>query len=203
MNRAVIKKGLDTIAANDKDVKKALRQLDYPAPRIRPAGFETLASTIVSQQLSTKAANAIMGRLRDLLPELSPAAVLSTRKTSLRKVGLSERKVEYIKGLAKAIKTGKFNPDQLQQMDDATAVAEITTLHGFGQWSAEIYLMFSLGRHDIFPANDLALQVALKNLKQLKQKPSPAVARELVAHWAPWRSVGSLFLWHFYQGAPT
>ena len=203
VDRAVIKKGLDIIATNDNDVKKALQQLNYPAPRIRPAGFETLASTIVSQQLSTKAASAIMGRLRELLPELSANAVLSVRETSLRKVGLSERKVEYMRGLAQAIKSGAFNPDQLTQMDDATAIAEITALHGFGQWSAEIYLMFSLSRRDIFPANDLALQVALQHLKQLEQKPSPAIARELVAHWAPWRSVGSLFLWHYYQGAPN
>ena len=203
MNRKKKKKGLDTIAANDQDVRKALQQLDYPEPRIRPAGFETLANTIVSQQLSTKAASAIMGRVRDLLPDLSAAAVLSVRKTSLRKAGLSERKVEYIRGLAEAIETGAFDPNQLKQMDDATAIAEITTLRGFGQWSAEIYLMFSLGRRDIFPANDLALQVALQNLKRLKQKPSPEMARELVAHWAPWRSVGSLFLWHFYRGAPT
>ncbi len=203
VNRALIKKGLDAIAAKDGDVKKALQQLDYPEPRIRPAGFETLVSTIVSQQLSTKAASAIMGRVRDLLPELNAAAVLSARKTSLRKAGLSERKVEYIRALAKAIKTGAFDPDQLTHMDDTTAIAEITALHGFGPWSAEIYLMFSLGRHDIFPANDLALQVALQNLKQLKQKPGPAKARELVSHWAPWRSAGSLFLWHFYRGAPT
>lgn len=203
MDHIAIKKGLDAIATTDKDVKKALQNLGYPAPRIRPIGFETLASTVVSQQLSTKAASAIMGRVRQLLPELNAAAVLSVRKTSLRKAGLSERKVEYLCGLAKAIKTGAFDPDQLAQMDDATAIAEITALRGFGQWSAEIYLMFSLGRRDVFPANDLALQVALQQLKNLKHKPTPAIARDLVAHWAPWRSAGSLFLWHFYQGAPT
>ena len=203
MNRTAIKKGLDAIAAVDKDVKKALQQLDYPAPRIRPAGFATLANTIVSQQLSTKAAGAIMGRVRKLLPELNAASVLSARKSSLRKAGLSERKVEYLKGLANAIQTGDFDPDRLTHMDDNAAIAAITKLHGFGPWSAEIYLMFSLGRHDIFPANDLALQVALQRLKRLKQKPTPAMARDLVAHWTPWRSAGSLFLWHYYQGAPT
>ena len=203
MNSTDIQIGLDEIALRDHEIKISLAKFGYPAPRIRPAGFETLVSTIVSQQLSTKAASAIMGRVRDLVPEVNATAVLSIRKTSLRKAGLSERKVEYIRGLAKAIKTGEFDPDQLTQMDDAAAITEITALHGFGQWSAEIYLMFSLDRRDIFPANDLALQVALQHLKRLKQKPSPAIARDLVAHWAPWRSVGSLFLWHFYRGAPT
>lgn len=203
MNRAIIKKGLDAIAASDKDVKKALQLIGYPQPRIRPAGLDTLVATIVSQQLSTKAANAIMGRVRDLLPELNAAAVLALRKPTLRKAGLSERKVEYIRGLAKAIHTGEFNPHHLDSMDDAAAISAITNLHGFGEWSAEIYLMFSLGRSDIFPGNDLALQVALQKLKHLQQRPTPAVARKTVAHWAPWRSAGSLFLWHYYQGAPT
>ena len=76
-------------------------------------------------------------------------------------------------------------------------------MRGFGDWSAEIYLMFSLQRSDIFPANDLALQVALQKLKGLAERPGDKQARELIEHWAPWRSAGSLFLWHFYRGAPT
>lgn len=203
MNRTIIKKGLNAIASNDKDIKKALKQFGYPDPRIRPAGFDTLVATIVSQQLSTKAADAIMGRVRELLPELNASAVLALRKPALRKAGLSERKVEYIQGLARAMKKGEFDPDRLESMDDEAAISAITRLHGFGEWSAEIYLMFSLGRRDVFPANDLALQVALQKLKGLKEKPTPKVARDAVAHWAPWRSAGSLFLWHYYQGAPT
>ncbi|MCK5662840.1 MAG: hypothetical protein KAI17_05100, partial [Thiotrichaceae bacterium] len=70
-------------------------------------------------------------------------------------------------------------------------------------WSAEIYLMFSLQRQDIFPADDLALLVALGHLKNLPAKPTPAQARELIEHWSPWRSAGSLFLWHYYRGIPA
>jgi DNA-3-methyladenine glycosylase II len=88
-------------------------------------------------------------------------------------------------------------------MDDATAIQAITALRGFGRWSAEIYLMFSLKRADIFPADDLALRVALGRLKGLEQRPTPGQARALVEHWAPWRSVGALFLWHYYRGAPA
>lgn len=203
MNKSAIKKGLDTIAKNDRDVKKALAKFGYPQPRIKPAGLETLVNIIVSQQLSTKAAAAIMQRVRDLLPVMEPAAVLKCPKNSLRAAGLSERKVEYLKGLAKAIQSDELNVEGLKKQDDATAIASISNLYGFGVWSAEIYLMFSLRRKDIFPSNDLALQVALQKLKRLDAKPTPKVARELVAHWAPYRSIGSLFLWHYYQGAPT
>jgi DNA-3-methyladenine glycosylase II len=203
MNKAQIKNNLLNIAKRDKDLKLALKTHGYPQPRVQPAGFETLVVTIVNQQLSTKAANAIMQRVRDLLIDVTPANVLARRKTTLRKVGLSERKVDYIQGIAKAIKSGQFDPDTLDSLDDTSAINAITNLHGFGEWSAEIYLMFSLGRKDIFPANDLALQAALQNLKQLDTRPTPKVARSLVEHWSPWRSAGSLFLWHYYNAEKT
>ena len=140
-----------------------------------------------------------MQRLCELVPELSVESILAKRKNTLRKAGLSERKVDYIQGLARAVKQGTFKLDSLANMDDTTAIQEITKLHGFGEWSAEIYLMFSLGRKDIFPANDLALQIALQKIKNLQEKPTPKIARQLTENWAPWRSVGSLFLWHAYR----
>ncbi len=199
MNQKSIVKGLNAIAEHDNHVKRALITHGYPQPRIQAAGFDTLVNTIVGQQLSTKAAHAIMLRVRQLLPDLTPNAVLRRRKNTLRKTGLSERKVEYIQGLAKAIQTGEFDPKLLEKMDDESAITSITNLRGFGEWSAEIYLMFSLKRVDIFPANDLALQVALQNLKQLQTRPTPKIARHLVEKWSPWRSAGSLFLWHYYK----
>lgn len=199
MNQKSIIKGLNAIAKHDNHVKHALLTHGYPQPRTQAAGFDTLVNTIVGQQLSTKAANAIMLRVRQLLPDLTPNAVLRKRKTTLRNTGLSERKVEYIQGLAKAIQAGEFDPELLENMDNESAIVSITNLRGFGEWSAEIYLMFSLKRVDIFPANDLALQVALQNLKQLQSRPTPKIARQLVEKWSPWRSAGSLFLWHYYK----
>lgn len=203
MNEKIIKQGLDDIATRDNDVAEALEQLGYPEPRIRPAGFETLFTIIVSQQLSTHAAAAIMGRVRELLPEISPQAVLGLPVQALRNCGLSQRKVEYANGLSSAILAGNFDPDALQKMNNEAAIKEIVALKGFGPWSAEIYLMFSLQRPDIFPSGDLALLVSLQRLKGLKEKPTPKQAQELISHWSPWRSVGSLFLWHYYHGAPT
>lgn len=203
MNKAYIKKSLLCIAQRDTEFKHALDVYGCPQPRSQPAGFETFVVTIVNQQLSTKAASTIMQRVRDLLVDVTPSNVLARRKATLRKAGLSERKVDYIQGLARAMKNGQFDPDKLDSLDDTSAINAITNLHGFGEWSAEIYLMFSLGRKDIFPANDLALQAALQNLKQLDTRPTPKVARALVEHWAPWRSAGSLFLWHYYNADKT
>ncbi len=203
MNKRSIKKGLTALAKVDTEVAQAIELIGLPEPRIRPAGFETFLSTIVSQQISTKAAQAIKSRVVALMPEISAETLLNIDDEALRAAGLSYRKVEYAKVLAGAICSGQLDVDGLSTMADEAAIEEITALKGFGRWSAEIYLMFSLGRQDIFPANDLALLVALGKLKGLEKKPTPKVARDMVEHWAPWRSVGSLFLWHYYQGAPT
>ncbi len=203
MNKETIKKGLDELSLIDADVANALADYGYPEPRIRPAGIETFFSIVVGQQLSTHAAAAIMGRARELLPELTPENILSKSDEELRGIGLSRQKIVYVKGMADAIIKGNFKPDALETLDDKTAIQTITALKGFGPWSAEIYLMFSLQREDIFPSGDLALLIALQKLKGLDEKPTPKQAQDIIQHWSPWRSVGSLFLWHYYHGIPT
>jgi len=194
---------IDNIACIDADVASAVGSLGYPQPRIRPQGFETFFSTIVGQQISTEAAAAIMQRVRDLLPRLDASSLLNLPEGALREAGLSTRKVEYAQELANAILDDDFVPEDLRAMENKEAIRAITALRGLGVWSAEIYLMFSLQRDDIFPADDLALQVALQRLKGLTKRPTQREARTLIEHWSPWRSAGSLFLWHYYRGAPT
>lgn len=203
MDQATINEGIQALCRCDDDVAHAIEAIGQPAPRIRPAGFETLLNTIVSQQISTEAARAIMARVVEQMGAMTPAALLALAPQQLRQAGLSFRKIEYGHGLAKAIIDGSLDIDGVAQLDDASAIAAITELRGFGRWSAEIYLMFSLQRRDIFPADDLALQVALGRLKGLEQRPTAKQSRQLIEHWAPWRSVGSLFLWHYYRGAPN
>ncbi len=201
--RRRLKRHIDALAKIDSDVETALREVGYPLPRVRPAGFETFLSVIVSQQISVGAAKAIFGRVAEVMGSMSAPALLACEPDALRAAGLSGRKVEYALGMAERIVAGKFNPDLLEKMDDETAIAEITAVRGFGRWSAEIYLMFSLERSDVFPADDLALQIGLQRLKMMEARPTAKQARSLIEHWAPRRSAGSLFLWHFYKGAPT
>ena len=203
MNQAKIKRHLDRLAQLDPDLKRGLELVRYPKPRIREQGFDTFLSTIVSQQISTGAAASIMRRVRALLPDMNAAAVLCLPAGALRDAGLSTRKVEYVEGLAQAMVEERFDPSKLVSMDDQSAINAITSLRGFGPWSAEIYLMFSLQRSDIFPAGDLALRIALQKLKGMDTPLNEKQSRELVALWSPYRSAGSLFLWHYYRGAPT
>lgn len=202
MNEQTIVTGIEALSRCDNDVARAIDLIGLPAPRIRPAGFETLLSTIVSQQISTEAARAIMGRVAALMGTMEPKALQVLETQQLRQAGMSFRKIEYAQGLAQAVIDRTLDIDELARMDDTEAINAITELRGFGQWSAEIYLMFSLQRQDVFPADDLALQVALGQLKGLEQRPTAKQSRQLIEHWAPWRSVGSLFLWHYYRGAP-
>lgn len=203
MDRAKIKRHLDALALRDDDLRRGLERVGYPPPRIRDPGFATFVSTLVSQQISTSAAAAIMGRLRELLPRMDAQQVLQLPAGALREAGLSARKVEYVEGLARAVVEQRIDFENLAQLDDGDAIEAITALRGFGVWSAEIYLMFSLQRRDIFPAGDLAIRVGLQKLKRIETALSETEARALVAGWAPYRSAGSLFLWHFYRGAPT
>ena len=203
MNRPTIKRAMKKLAEVDADIAGAIELVGLPEPRTRPAGFDTLLSTIVGQQISTEAAKTIRGRIDQLLPEVSPAALLALNDKALRGAGMSARKVEYAKGLATALVQGTFDLDGLATLDDESAIEAITALRGFGRWSAEIYLMFSLDRTDIFPSGDLALREALGRLKGLDERPTPGQAKDLVSHWAPYRSAGSLFLWLYYRGAPT
>ena len=201
--RRKLKRHLDAIASRDADVAAGLEAVGYPAPRVRPAGFETFLNIIVSQQISTEAARTISARVADLLPQMNAVGLLACSEKQLRAAGLSGRKVEYAVGMAEAIVSGEFDVDGLDTLDDESAITQIVNLRGFGRWSAEIYLMFSLGRRDVFPADDLALQLALQRLKNLPDRPTPKQAREVTETWKPYRSAASLFLWHFYRGAPA
>jgi DNA-3-methyladenine glycosylase II len=199
MQQSHIKKSLQALAKIDKDIALGLSQFGYPEPRIRPAGFETFLNTIVSQQISTKAAATISLRVSNLMTRIDAELLLALPDIALREAGLSQRKMEYAQGLAEAIVTGEFEPDALNKMGDDKAINAIMEIRGFGRWSAEIYLIFSLQREDIFPADDLILLTSLQKLKNLADRPTPKTARKLTQHWSPWLSSASLFLWHYHR----
>lgn len=199
MDTRTLRRGLRTIAKYDSDVEVMLNTIGFPEPRIRPAGFETFLTTIISQQISVAAAKSITQRVFALLPKVDAPSLLALTENELRSAGMSRRKVEYAQGLAQTMVDGEFDPESLASMDNQEAIDSIVRLRGFGRWSAEIYLMFSLGRRDIFPADDLILLVSLQRLKSLKDKPTPKQARQLISHWSPWLSAGSLFLWHMHH----
>jgi DNA-3-methyladenine glycosylase II len=193
---------LGELAARDPDLAAALARLGPPPPRVREPGFATLLHVIVAQQISTRAAASIWRRLGEALGgEVTAGRFLALSEAELRACGLSGPKIRYGQGLAEAVASGALPVEELAAMEEEQAVAAITALKGFGRWSAEIYLLFALGRADAFPADDLALQVGYQRLKGLAERPSAKRLRELTAPWRPYRGAAAVFLWHLYGAA--
>ena len=199
MNSQDIDEGMQSLIKLDADIAEAYAHIGAPPPREAENSLETLLSIIVSQQISRQAANSIMANLKSVVPKISAENLLSVAEPSLREAGLSARKVEYAKGLATAVSKGHLRIDKLEHSSDEEVIETITSLRGFGRWSAEIYLILSLNRKDVFPANDLALLSALGRLKKTDGTLKEKQARTMIEHWSPYRSIGALFLWHYYR----
>lgn len=163
---------------------------------LAPTGhsFAALADAIVSQQISVQAAAKILERLRLALGgAITPAAVLASEDEALRGAGLSGQKVRYLRDLAGFAAGGGF--DALPGLDDEAAVAALTAVKGVGRWTAEIYLVFALGRLDVLPADDLGLRYAVRQFYGLDDAPPAKAVRALGETWRPYRSVAAWYLW--------
>ncbi len=160
--------------------------------------WDTLVTAIVHQQLSVKAGRTIAGRVRDLTPGRkfpTPAEMRGIPFETLRNAGLSGQKTSYVLDLAEKVHSGALDLRALKKMDDETVIAELTQVRGIGRWSAQMHLLFHLDRLDVLPTGDLGLQMAAARLYGLDEKATPAQLEEIAAPWAPFRSMGSWYLW--------
>jgi DNA-3-methyladenine glycosylase II len=158
--------------------------------------FAVLVESIISQQLATSAADAIFKRFKGLYPKFPTASdILATKKSKLRTVGLSGMKIEYLKDLAKHVAEGKLNMRTISRMSDEDVIIHLTQVKGIGRWTAEMFLIFSLGRQDIFPVGDLALRKGVQMLFSLPEMPKPKEAEKLGQKWKPYRTAATWYLW--------
>jgi DNA-3-methyladenine glycosylase II len=196
--------GLDDgiVALADEPVFAAiLERAGTPRFRRRRNGFETLLHIILEQQVSIDAAAAMFRRLRELCPELSPAAFLLLDDETLRRCGFSRQKASYGRNLAAAVAGGTLDFARLALAGDDEALAALVSLKGIGRWSAEIYLIFALGRADIWPAADLGLQFGVAAELGLPARLGERELREIGDRWRPWRSVAACLFWQSYLHA--
>jgi DNA-3-methyladenine glycosylase II len=202
LSQTALSEGIDRLAQLDPDVARALARVGYPAPRQREPGFATLLRIMVAQQLSTRSAAAIWGRLEAACgPVVTAQRFLELEEEAFKTIGFSRQKMAYGRSLAEAIAAGVLDLEALATNPEEEAIAAISALRGFGRWSAEIYLLFALGRADIFPADDLGLQVGMQRLKRLEERPKRVVMNALAEPWRPLRGCGAIFLWHVYGAA--
>lgn len=195
---ATLRTGVAELAQRDPDLKDVLTRLGPPPMWARSPGFPTLIHIILEQQVSLASARAAFDRLLALVSPLTPEGFLALEEITLRAAGFSRQKTTYSRLLATAILQGQLDLDRLALLPDDHVRAALVQLKGIGPWSADIYLLMALRRPDIWPAGDLALQIAAQQVKQLAQRPNAAEMNALAEPWRPWRAVAARLLWHHY-----
>ncbi|MEZ5840085.1 MAG: DNA-3-methyladenine glycosylase 2 family protein [Hyphomicrobiales bacterium] len=178
----------------------AVLEVAGPVPlRRSPAGFHGLARTIVAQQLSVASANAIRVRLEALIDPMTAAGFAGATDEALRACGLSRPKIRTLRAAAEAELAGSIRFSQLAAGEAEAARAALTAISGIGPWTADIFLLFSLGHADIFPAGDLALKNAVMDAFSLSKQPSTDELAGIAERWSPWRGVAACLFWAYYR----
>ena len=199
LSQDALRRSLDTVAKSEPRFGDQIKLIGYPEPRKRPPGYETILRTIVGQQVSVKAAAAVWNKLEAAFGSLvDPAVIIEAENDALRACGLSRQKQSYAKSLAALVQSGELDLSALPK-DDEDAIELLTRAKGIGRWSAEIYLLFAEGRPDIWPAGDLAVQIALGRILGLEERPSEKQIRLLAEAWRPHRGAVAIFSWHHYN----
>ena len=159
--------------------------------------FVTLCRSIASQQLSTKAAATIFGRFEDLFPSRKPTPerVMKLDEDQLRACGFSRAKAAFVKDLAAHVLDGRLDLKRLRKHSDEDVMKQLVAVKGIGRWTAEIFLMFRLGRPDVLPADDLGLMNAVQRAYNLRARPDAKKLRKIGEAWRPYRSIAAWYLW--------
>lgn len=198
-----IRQSLDALASEHDDIAIALETVGYPQSRQNPAHFNTFVRIVIGQQVSTAAAASIARKLDVALDgDVSPLSIARASEATLRGAGISRQKFAYLQALSDCVLSGTLDIDALEHLDDDCVVDQITQVKGFGVWSAHMYLMFSLGRADIWPVGDLAVRAGFGRILRLTERPEPREVALLGKPFAPHRSALALLCWKFYSEAP-
>lgn len=185
------------LAKRCKIIRAAHKSIGVPEWRTRPGGYAALARTIAFQQLSTKAAGTIWGRVETMLGKVTAKAVLTADEDALRACGLSRPKVKHIRSIAEAVEDGRLNFRRIAKASDADAQAELVAVSGIGPWTADVYLMFCLGRADVFPHADIGLSESYRLLAKEEARHPPKDFLVVAERWRPYRGLAAHMLWAY------
>ena len=197
-----IKASLDALALIEPAFAAKLAEIGYPGPRERERGHQTLVQAIISQQVSIKAAAAILAKVEAATGGVrDPENIARTSDEALRAAGLSRQKIAYLRSLGEDVLSGRLDFDALPE-DDEEAIAALVHVKGIGRWTAEVYLLFAEGRSDVFPAGDLAVQIEIGRILGLPDRPTEKAVRALAEPWRPNRGAAAIFAWHHRHVVP-
>jgi DNA-3-methyladenine glycosylase II len=186
------------LSAHNTDLARIYTKLGPPPLWAREPGFSTLVYIILEQQVSLASAKAAFTKLQDASGAVTPESFLRFDDVELKRIGFSRQKAGYCRGLALSILNGETDLGRIAHLDDESARAALLRLKGVGPWTANIYLLMVLLRPDIWPAGDLALEVAWQRLTKLEARPTKEQLAASAVRWSPWRAVAARLLWHYY-----
>jgi DNA-3-methyladenine glycosylase II len=192
---------VDDLASSDVHLRNVIHEYGHPERLCRPASFQTLILLILEQQVSLDSARAAYDRLDELIPGVQAAHLVGLSDDQLRGVGFSRQKTRYARELANRVIAGTLDPTALSSLGDDEVRSTLTEVPGIGSWTADVFLMSSLNRPDIWPVGDRALQVATAEALQLESAPDPAALAEIGDRWRPHRTAAAHILWHGYLGS--
>ena len=179
-------------------IRMIVQRYGAPPAWRREPGFASLVYTILEQQVSLASARAVYERLVALVGDLNPASFYAIDEEGLRSIGFSRQKTAYCRGLADNILSGRFDLESLNDAPDQAVRRSLIELPGIGPWTADIYLLHSLGRPDVWPVGDLALRIAVQEELDLVDRPKEEELRALGEAFKPWRSIAARVFWHGY-----
>jgi DNA-3-methyladenine glycosylase II len=198
LNQESLLEGISQLCKIDTDLSKVIDDLGNPPLWPREPGFRTMIHIILEQQVSLASARAAFTKLEQAAKELTPERFLQFTDVELKEFGFSRQKTKYGRVLSRSILSGELDFGELHRLDDTAARDKLMEIKGIGPWTADIYLLMALLRPDVFPAGDLALAKAVKEIKNLAETPSTEKLNEIAARWKPWRAVAARILWHYY-----
>ncbi|TSE31013.1 DNA-3-methyladenine glycosylase [Tepidimonas thermarum] len=193
----------DHLVARDRVMARLIPQFPGACLQSRGDAFTTLARSVVGQQISVKAAQAVWDRLLAQLGACTPEALLACALPDLRATGLSARKVEYLLDLARHFADGRIDPVAWRGMDDEAIIRDLVAIRGIGRWTAEMFLIFHLMRPDVLPLDDVGLLRGISQCYFSGEPVSRSDAREVAAAWAPYRSVATWYIWRSLDPIPV
>ena len=198
LNANTLLKDVRELAKRDEAFAMIISTYGPPPLWEREQGFHTLIHIILEQQVSLASARAAYNRLEKAIDPLNPANFLELTDEELKEIGFSRQKTRYGRELSNAILDGSLDLLGLDKLEDLEAKKQLMGVKGIGPWTADIYLLMALGRPDIWPQGDLALEVALQKLKGFSRRPTVDETSTYSDEWHPWRAVAARLLWHFY-----
>jgi DNA-3-methyladenine glycosylase II len=192
-----LRKAVKSLAKQCTIIEAAHERVGVPEWRTRQGDYAGLARIIAYQQLSTKAAGTIWGRVEVLLGKVTPKAVLDADIDALRACGMSRPKIAHIRSIADALTDGSLNLRRVSKASDEDAQAELVAVKGIGPWTADVYLMFCLGRWDVFPHADIGLSEAYRMITGERKRHPPKKFLKTGEKWRPYRGVAAHMLWSY------